>query len=193
MTRAHDSPIVRADLASALIHAGRFDEAGETVADALALFGPRAHYLLYVHRAILLEARGDSRAALEAVQKAPLRWPRTAVTLGFRALFSGLAGDTVTARRHYLKLRAARALPGVHVPAGQLGLAALGVGDLKAAVSWLREGAVVERDPNFVLIGVYPFFRHLYHNLDFRALVTTMGLSLSARYETGLSTVASTA
>jgi len=176
MKRAHDSPIVRADLASALIHAGRLDEADETLDDAFSVFGSRAHYLLHVHRAILLEARGDSRGALAAIQRAPLRWPRTAVTLGFRALFSGLAGDRAAARRHFLKLRAARALPGAYVPAGQLGLAAVGLGEPRTALHWLHEGAVVERDPNFILIAVYPFFRHLYRETAFRDLVATMGL-----------------
>lgn len=176
MLRAHDSPIVRADLASALIYAGRLDEAEETLTDAIDLFGPRAHYLLHVHRSILREARGDSRGALAAIEQAPLRWPRTAITLGFRALFAGLAGDVGTARRHFLKLRAARALSGAHLPAGQLGLAALGVGEISTALYWLREGAVVERDPNFVLISVYPFFRHLHHEPEFRALVASMGL-----------------
>jgi tetratricopeptide (TPR) repeat protein len=191
VSRAHDSPIIRADLASALIYAGRLDEADETLSDALDLFGSRAHYLLHVHRAILLEARGDSRGALVAIDRAPLRWPRTAITLGFRALFSGLAGDIGTARRHFLKLRAARALSGAHIPAGQLGLAALGVGEIKTAMHWLREGAVAERDPNFVLIGVYPFFRHLHHVPAFRELVAEMGLTLSGRAGTGATAVAS--
>ena len=62
----------------------------------------------------------------------------------------------------------------------QLGLATLGAGDIEAAIGWLREGAEVERDPNFVLSNVYTFFRHLHGEPGFRALVVdTMGLSLS--------------
>jgi Tfp pilus assembly protein PilF len=171
VSRAFDSPIVRADLASAQIHAGQLDDAAETIAVALDLFGPRAHYLLHVHRAILLEARGDSRAALAAVEKAPLRWPRTAITLGFRAMLSGLGGDRQTARRQLLMLKAGRAIAGRHLPAGQLGLAAMGAGDIDGAIHWLREGAEVERDPNFILSNVYPFFRHLHQHPEFRALV----------------------
>lgn len=181
VSRAYDSPIARADLASAQIYAGRYAEAADTIDTAIQLFGTRAHYLLHVHRSILLEAGGRSRDALTAIEKAPLRWPRTAVTLGFRALYSGLAGDRQTARRHMMKLRALRAIAGRHVPAGQLGLAAIGTGDLDDAVHWLREGAEVERDPNFILSNVYPFFRHLYDHPGFRSLIVdSMHLSLAA-------------
>jgi Tfp pilus assembly protein PilF len=179
VTRAHDSPIVRADLAAAQIYAGQLSDAEETITTALALFGPRTHYLLQVHLAILHEARGDGRAALAAIEQLPFRWPRTAITLGLRALFSGLGGDHKTARRHFAKLRAARALAGRFVPAGQLCIAALGTGNLTGAVGWLREGAVVERDPNLVLTNVYPFFRHLHHHPEFRTFVLeTMKLAL---------------
>lgn len=179
VSRAHDSPIVRADLAANQIYAGQLSEAEETIGTAFALFGPRTHYLLYVHLAILHEARGEGTAALAAIAQVPLKWPRTAITLGLRALFSGLAGDHRTARRHFTKLRAARALAGRYIPAGQLCIAALGAGDLTAAVAWLREGAIVERDPNLVLTNVYPFFRHLHHDPGFRTFVVeTMKLAL---------------
>ena len=177
--RSHDSPIVRTDLAAVQIYAGRLDDADETIKTAFALFGERSHYLLHVHRAVLLEARGDSAGALATIEQVPLKWPRTAITLGLRALFSGLSGDRGTARRHFAKLRAARAVAGRYVPAGQLAIAALGAGDVTAAVTWLREGAVVERDPNLVLANVYPFLRHLHHDARFRTLVAdTMNLSL---------------
>jgi hypothetical protein len=112
----------------------------------------------------------------------PLKWPQTTITLGLRALFSGLAGDRKTARRHFTKLRGARTLTGRHyIPAGQLCIAALGAGDMDAAVEWLREGAVVERDPNLILTNVYPFFRHLRTNDAFRSLVQdTMRLTFPA-------------
>ena len=100
-SRSHDSPIVRADLAAVQIYAGRFDDAEETIKTAFALFGERSHYLLHVHRAVLHEARGDSAGALATIEQVPLKWPRTAITLGLRALFSGLSGDRRTARRHF--------------------------------------------------------------------------------------------
>jgi Tfp pilus assembly protein PilF len=181
VSRAHDSPIVRADLAASQIYAGHLDEAEETIRTAVALFGPRTHYLLFVHLAILHEARGENAEALAAIDRVPLKWPRTTVMLGLRALFSGLTGDRRTARRHFVKLRAARAIAGRYIPAGQLCIAALGAGDHAAAVAWLREGAIVERDPNLVLTNVYPFFRHLHHDAAFRAFVIdTMKLALPA-------------
>lgn len=174
-----DSPIVRADLAINQIFAGRYDEAQDTIDTTLAVFGARTHYLLYVHQAILLEARGDPAAAADAIARVPLTWPQTTITLGLRALFNGLAGASRVARRHYSKLRAGRALAGSYVPAGQLCIAALGAGDVDAAMTWLREGALVERDPNLVLVNVYPFFRHVHADPRFRTLaVDTMRLPL---------------
>jgi hypothetical protein len=93
------------------------------------------------------------------------------VTLGLRALFSGLAGDRTTARRHFAKLRGAKAIAGRYVPAGQVAIAAIGAGRIEDGLGWLREGALSERDPNLILINVYPFFRHLYPNPAFRSLV----------------------
>ena len=177
--QAHDSPIVRADLAINQIFARHYEQAQDTIETTFALFGPRTHYLTYIHQAILHEARGEPHAAVEAIGRVPLRWPQTTITLGLRALFSGLAGDRPTARRHYRKLRGGRALAGRYVPAGQLCIAALGSGEIADAIHWLREGAIVERDPNLVLTNVYPFFRHLHHEPSFRALVTeTMKLTI---------------
>jgi serine/threonine-protein kinase len=169
---AYDSPIVRADLAINQIFAGHYDDARETIESAFAVFGERTHYLLHVHKAILHEALGDAATAAAVIDRVPLKWPQTTITLGLRALFSGLAGDRKTARRHFTKLRGARSLAGRrYIPAGQLCIAALGAGDIDAAVAWLREGAVVERDPNLVLTNVYPFFRHLRASAAFQSLV----------------------
>jgi len=171
VNQAYDSPIVRADLAANQIFADQYREASDTIETAFSLFGHRTHYLLHVHKAILHEAMGDSRAAASIIERVPLKWPQTTITLGLRALFRGLAGDRKTARRHFRKLRAGRALAGRYVPAGQLCIAALGAGDIDAAIEWLRQGAVVERDPNLVLTNVYPFFRHLRGNAAFLSLV----------------------
>ena len=179
VTQAYDSPIVRADLAINQIFAGHYADASETIQAAFALFGDRTHYLLHVHKAILHEAMGDGAAAAAVIERVPLKWPQTTITLGLRALFSGLAGDQKTARRHFRKLRGARMLAGHYIPAGQLCIAALGAGQVDAAVEWLREGAVVERDPNLVLSNVYPFFRHLRSSGAFQSLVQeTMRLRL---------------
>jgi hypothetical protein len=184
VSQAHDSPIVRADLAVNQIFAGQFDDAQDTIDTAFALFGPRTHYLLHVHQAILHEARGNCAGAVDIIDRVPLKWPQTTITLGLRALFSGLAGDRRTAKRHFTKLRGMRALAGHYVPAGQLCIAALGAGDLDGAVKWLHEGAVVERDPNLVLTNVYPFFRHLYAHQAFQSFVRdTMRLQLRSSSE----------
>lgn len=169
--QSHDSPIVRADLAINQIFARQYEQAQDTIDTTFALFGPRTHYLTYIHQAILCEARGESAAAVDAIGRVPLTWPQTTITLGLRALFSGLAGDRRTARRHYRKLRGGRALAGLYVPSGQLCIAALGAGEVAEALHWLREGAIVERDPNLVLTNVYPFFRHLHGEAAFRSLV----------------------
>jgi hypothetical protein len=96
-------------------------------------------------------------------------------------MFSGLAGDRRTARRHYAKLRALRLVGGAYVPAIQLCVAAFGTGDISTALSWLRQSAEAERDPNLVLCNVYPFFRHLHHDPGFRDIVVnTMHLALPA-------------
>lgn len=179
VSRLHDSPIVRADLAGNQVFAGLYDEADETIATTRELFGERTHYLLFVHLAILREARGDARGALEALAEVPLKWPRTSITLGLRALFSGLSGDERTARRHFRKLKALRLVAGGYVPAVQMGVAALGAGEVGTALSWFRESAEVERDPNMVLINRYPFLRHVHHEPGFRDIVVeTMKLTL---------------
>jgi len=179
VSRSPDSPIIRADLAINQIYANRLDEAEETITGALSLFGSRAHYLLHVHLAILHEARGDHARASEAIHRVPLRWPKTAITLGLRALFSGLAGQHQRAQWHLRKLIAMRRVAGHRVPAIQLAVAFLGAGDADAAVEWLHLASVIERDPNAVLNNVYPFFRHLHGHAGFRELITgTMKLPL---------------
>jgi hypothetical protein len=180
VSRLHDSPIVRADLAGNQVFSGLYDEAEETIAATRELFGARTHYLLFVHLAILREARGDARGALDALAEVPLKWPRTSITLGLRALFSGLSGDARSARRHFRKLKALRLVAGGYVPAVQMAVAALGAGEVDTALSWLRESAEVERDPNMVLVHRYPFLRHIHHEAGFRRIVVdTMRLTLS--------------
>lgn len=171
VSRTPDSPIVRADLAINQIYANQLEEAEHTIRTALALFGRRAHYLLYVHLAILHEARGDNARAVDAIHRVPLAWPKTAITLGLRALFTGLNGQRGIARWHLSKLRGAKLLANRQVPAIQLAVASLGTGDADAAVHWLRVASIYERDPNAILNGVYPFFRHLYRHAGFRELI----------------------
>lgn len=177
--RFHDSPIVRADLAASQIYAGRFDDASHTIHTARDVFGPRTHYLMWVYQAMIEEAHGRPEQAVATLNQVPLRWPQTSITLGLRAYFSGLAGDRRTARRHYLKLRAARMVAGQFVPASQLFAAAYGAGEHGAAFEWLRVGAADEHDPNLVLAAAYPFFRHLHDIAEFRTIVTeVLGLAL---------------
>jgi Flp pilus assembly protein TadD len=178
--RVPDSPIIRADLAINQIYAGQLDAAEDTIHSAFALFGERSHYLLHVHLAILHEARGDAAKAAKAIHRVPLKWPKTAITLGLRALFCGLGGQDGVARWHMSKLQGIRFLAGAKVPAIHLAVAALGAGDKDAAVEWLRQASLVERDPHAVLNNVYPFFRHLHRHPGFRQLVgETMKLPLS--------------
>ncbi|MEQ1574329.1 MAG: hypothetical protein ABL993_08795 [Vicinamibacterales bacterium] len=179
VTRVPDSPIVRADLAINQVYAGQLEDAEETIHSTFDLFGSRAHYLLHVHLAILHEARGDAARAADAIGNVPLRWPKTAITLGLRALFCGLSGQHQTARWHMSKLQGIRYLAGAKVPAIHLAVAALGAGDKDLAVKWLRQASVVERDPHAVLNNAYPFFRHLHRHHGFRQLVVeTMNLPL---------------
>jgi Flp pilus assembly protein TadD len=178
--RFPDSPILRADLAINQIYAGLFTDAEDTIYSAFGLFGERSHYLLHVHLAILHEARGDLSKAAAAIERVPLKWPKTALTLGLRALFSGLNGQHGTARWHMSKLKGIRLLAGAKVPAIHLAVAALGEGDRDGAVDWLRQASVVERDPHAILNNVYPFFRHLHGHPGFRQLVCeTMKLPLA--------------
>ena len=67
---------------------------------------------------------------------------------------------------------------GGYVPAGQLAMAALGIGDRDAAVTWLSEGARLERDPNILLINEYPFLRHLHGHDGFLQLLRDMHLTI---------------
>lgn len=180
VTAAFDSPIVRADLAINQIFAGQLDDAQETLDTAFALFGERAHYLLFIHQAILLEARDNPRGAAEAIVLVPLSWPHTAITFGLRALFSGLSGKRGRAYRKFIELRAARVVARRHVPAAQVAIAALGAGRVDEAVSLLHEGAVKDRDNNLVLLNVFPFFRHIHDHAGFRELLQTMRLRLPA-------------
>jgi Flp pilus assembly protein TadD len=177
--RIPDSPIIRADLAINQIYAGLLDEAEETVHSTFGLFGERSHYLLHVHLAILHEARGDNAKAAAAIARVPLKWPKTAVTLGLRALFAGLNGQRGIARWHMSKLQGIRLLAGATVPAIHLAVASLGAGNKDDAVRWLHQASVVERDPHAILNNVYPFFRHLHRHPSFRHLIEdTMKLPL---------------
>ena len=115
---------------------------------------------------------GTSARASAAINNVPLKWPKTAITLGLRALFMGLNGEYQAARWHLSKLKSMRLLAGRRVPAIHIALGTLGVGDTDGAVAWLREACLVERDPNAVLNNVYPFFRHLHSHLGFRDLVS---------------------
>lgn len=187
VANAYDSAVIRADLALLQIYAGQFDRADETLNAAINLF-PAAHYLPYACRAILYEAKGDPAAALRALNRAPLSWSQSAVTLGFKALFTGLSGNQRRAAWHFRQLKRARTAVRYvptpfrpYVPASQIGLAAYGAGDSDAAVVAFTEAAIVEHDPMAILGNVAPFMRHLYPHPGFRALITDkIGLALPA-------------
>jgi tetratricopeptide (TPR) repeat protein len=174
---ADDAAFLRGDLALMQIITGRYEEAEETLRSTFELL-PKAHYLAYMHLAILHEARGNFAEAAEAIEKVPVTAEESTIVVGLRPLMIGLAGNRVGARKLYEGLLKVRRSGRQFVPASQLANAAIGVGDFDAATAWFVDSAIIERDPIMSWVAILPFERHLRHHPDFRSLVTkTMKLS----------------
>jgi tetratricopeptide (TPR) repeat protein len=166
----------RCDLALLQIMAGRYPEAGNTLGLTLEEF-PEAHYQLYMLQAILCEAQGDYAAAAAAVDRVPIKSSEIKLIMGLRPLCYGLNGDHAKARVEYDQMIAQR--NGGYFPASQLAYAAIGLGDIDTAVSWLEEAVIVEHDPFLVFVNLLPFLRHLHGHKGFQYLVIeTMKLEL---------------
>lgn len=150
------------------ILAGEYRVAQETIDTTLALFPTDPNYA-YITLAILQEAIGNPVAAAETIQKVPVDSPEGPMVMGLRYAFIGLAGDPAAAREGLNALVIEK--QSGFVPASQIGMAAIGCRDYAAAVHWLTEGAVVERDPVSIWYNVLPFMRHLHGDMGFRNLV----------------------
>lgn len=198
----HTLDLVRSDLAFLQICSGDFSAAEKAVKDALVghTRGLYGYPLGIVNAAILAEARGKPDEALRYMEsisenidtnvqgvfgchplerKKSIHW---LIVAALRALFSGLSGDTESAKTDYRTLLGARkstaAVPDAYFPPSTLGIAALGTGDEELALQWLTE-AVNGRDPFVLWLNTIPYFRHLHGNDEFRSLVVdTMGLKL---------------
>ena len=167
---------MRCDLAMLQIIAGEFSEAEHTIDATHALF-PGNDYA-HICLAILHEARGDFSAAVRFMEQVPADSPEAMMVMGLRYAFIGLAGDTAAAEFGLKQLKTAR--QETFVPASQIAMAALGCKDYDAAVLWLTQGAVVERDPVCIWLNILPFLRHLREHSGFYTLVTeTIGLTFT--------------
>lgn len=166
------NPTHLADLGMIQILAGDLNGAEVTIAGAVE--AAPGYYQHHMNKAILLEAKGDRGGAVRALDEAPLNLMERPVTWGLRAMFAGMGGQVAVARRRMLWIRALRR-GGQHVPSSQLAACALGMGDIRQGVRYLVDGAE-ERDPLAMWFHVYPFFRHLHGDEEFRGLVAQMGL-----------------
>ena len=166
-----DAAYLRGDLALMQTVAGEYDQAEATLRTTFELL-PKAHYLPYLHLAILHEARGNFADAARAMKKVPVTARQSTITLGLRPLMIGLAGDRDSARKMFNQMLAVRRSGRRFVPASQLANAAIGAGDLDAAASWFVEAAVKEHDPIMSWAAILPFERHLRQHPDFCSLIT---------------------
>lgn len=179
---AHDVAVIRGDLSLFQLMARKWDDAEETLRSTLEIF-PNGHYLPYLHLAMLHEARGDYPEAVRAIERVPITAPESSITQGVRGCFLGLAGERDRARELYEQLQSARQSASGFVPASQIGAAAIGIGDYDAAVAWLSEAALAERDPVMVWIAYLPFMRHIRHHRGFESLICeTMKLKTPATF-----------
>jgi tetratricopeptide (TPR) repeat protein len=170
----------RVDLALLQIIAAHYREAEDTLRLSLDEPARKEHYQLYMLLAILHGAEGDFQAAVRAINKVPMATSESTITMGLRPLYDGLAGHRDRAAMEYKRMVSMR--QSSFVPASQIAFAAIGASDYEAAVSWLTEAVVNERDPFLVLIGLLPFLAPLHAHAGFRALVTeTMNLTLTLR------------
>ena len=128
--------------------AGRLDDADETIRrpSRCSASDPR---LLPTFMGSTSRSPRRQRRRARSIEQVPLKSPRTAITRTARVVQRPVRGSrhgTTALREAQAGWCGRRSLRS----AGQLAIAALGAGDETAAVTWLREGAVVERDPNLV-------------------------------------------
>ena len=183
---AHDSAAYRVDLATWQICAGQIEAAQHTLNLAIEQGGP-IHHQVHALLAVVREAKGDPQGSIQALKRVPAGWHETSSLAGVKALFEGLAGNTVKARRYLAAMKKARSVARLfprlqmYVPSTQLGWASLGAGDPDQAVELMTEGAVRERDPYTLILNGLPPLRHLHDHPGFRKLIEeTMKLPLPA-------------
>lgn len=166
------NPTWLGDLGMLQILSRQYDAAQSTINSALTV--APGYYQHYMHHAILLEALDNPAGALAVIDAMPLRLYERPVTWGLRALFAGLSGATAIARRRLSWMNGLRHL-GVYVPATQVALCWLGMGELERAVDELERGCE-ERDPQVVWLQALPFCRHLAGVRRFQKLIDQIGL-----------------
>src|SRR6202042_382053 len=113
-------------------------------------------YPLHAYHAILLEARDDAAMAAKALTRAKLKWSESAAMWGTKALFYGLAGRRLRAPVELSRLMLVKKIR--YVPASQIIIGLVGVGQHRKAIRWMRQMAQ-DRDPFFIWLGCYPFLR----------------------------------
>jgi len=167
--------IIRSDLAFIQISSGRLKEATATLESAIADFPD--FYPLHAYHAILLEARDDAAMAAKALTRAKLKWSESAAMWGTKALFYGLAGRRLRARFELARLMLVKKIR--YVPASQIIIGLVGVGQHRKAIRWMRQMAQ-DRDPFFIWLGCYPFLRHVAEDPvckdEFFSLLDELGL-----------------
>jgi tetratricopeptide (TPR) repeat protein len=173
-----DVPFIRGDLGLCQIMLGHLEDAEQTLRSTLELF-PKAHYLPYLYLAIIYDLRGNGKEALRLIEEAPGTPGESKAMQGIYYYFVGRNGDHDKARRGYEALQYEKRAGPDFIDAFQVAMAAIGASDYEGAVTWLKQAAIVERDPKMIWAAVRPFHRHLYANNEFRSLIKdTMRLEL---------------
>jgi tetratricopeptide (TPR) repeat protein len=168
----YPNPTCLGDYSMGLILAGEY-KAAQTVVEGAIEAAP-AYYQHHLHRAVLLEAMGDARAALRALDETPLTLLERPATWGLRAFFAGRAGSPAVARRRVSWLRGL-ARTGVYIPHSQIAVCWIGIGDREQAVRSLEQAAG-EREPIAVWFWAHPVFRDLRGEPGFEKLIDRIGL-----------------
>ncbi len=167
---AHGSRVLRSELGIVQIMAGHYKDAQRTLDHTLSLF-PEYH-IPYIHRAMLFEALGDNASAAATIGNMPVETTQSTIAIGFRALFLGLGGNREAARQEF------EALSQRAVPFSRLAWAAIGAGEHKDAIAYLRRAAFEEHDPIVLWLHALPFLRHLRDVEGYQELLKDIGLTL---------------
>ncbi|MGA3237426.1 MAG: tetratricopeptide repeat protein [Bryobacteraceae bacterium] len=168
----YNNPTCTGDCSMGLILAREYD-AAQAAIDAAIEAAPR-YYQHHLHRAVLLEARGDPTAALRSLGQTPVSLLERPSTWGLRAFFAGRSGSPRVARRRVSWMRAL-GRTGAYIPQCQIAVCWIGIGDYDEASRYLHQAAE-DRDPVAVWFWAHPVFRHLRGHREFEDLIDIMGL-----------------
>ncbi|MBY0504440.1 MAG: hypothetical protein K2X03_11045 [Bryobacteraceae bacterium] len=163
---ARTHPTCRADLATLLVIAKRYQEAATVIEETLEfspLTGPVA-----VAKLILCEATD----AFDKAEECRIQMSHYSFHFaGLDGLILGRSGDEQAARSVLESMEQAGG-----VTAFTLALACLGIGDHDRAVELLRRAAFEQRDPYTIWLHIYPPLRHLYGHSGFVKLLADLNL-----------------